>query len=781
MDGRAPRDWLFDVRCSVFDIFLFSPMKTPPFVLGATLLFWGWQTDFLIPGAIMGAIIELSRFVKLRWELSDDDFKRIWTFCALLFLASAVYAFADSGGPAGFGHLIEGPSIATERDAGSASARTAAALIRWLPMIFFLFVFAQVFSARQAIPLHTISLILQRRWKQAKKLGKPLPATRGVDVTYPYFAVSLFAASVHKNQNESFFWGLCVLLAWVLWQRRPRRFGAIVWVGTLMLAIASGYAGARSIGFLQRYVESFNIQMVSRLFGQRGTDPMRSKTQIGEIGRIETSSQIVIRLRPKTGEFPAYLREASYRTYLAGAWSANRAKSDYGTIDATKTNENTWPLAPAKTNELRVGIACFLTDWDKENRYSVGLLPLPPGSVRLEGLPAYILKTNSLGAVLVDGPGLVMFDAIYGAGATFDSPPETNEVRYTNFEFRGRSPGPGGDTNWVGRFGDTNWLARFGTNGDRPRSFRILSYLPGTDLQMPTNEIPALDAVIDELNLRDKSQKEVLETIGDFFETKFTYRLWQDEDNKGEESVTPLSRFLLKTRAGHCEYFATATVLLLRRLGIPARYAVGYSVHETGWSGYVVRQSDAHTWCLVWNDEKKIWQNFDTTPGTGAEVRHNRAGLWVMDSWWWMRFQLSKLRWGQTHLRNYILIGLVPVLALLLFQIVRQRIRRGAGKSATRRSVVWPGLDSEFYQIEKQLTERGLVRRPNETLTDWLKRAAEEPGLADLKDPLRALLRLHYRYRFDPNGLTDEHREELRREARACLERLSRVERAVEA
>ena len=755
----------------MFDVSHAQPMKTPPFLLGVTLLFWGWQTDFLIPGAVMGVILEASRFVKLRWELSDADFKRIWTFCALLFLAAAVYAFADSGGPEGFGHFMQGPNLASERDAGSASARTAAALIRWLPMLFFLFLFAQAFSSRQEIPLHVISLILQRRWKQAKRLGKPLPAAQGVDVTYPYFAVTLFAASVHKNQNNYFFWGLCLLLAWVLWLRRPRRFGAVAWLATLAVSIAVGFSGARSMGFLQRYVEAFNLQLVSRLFGQRATDPERSQTQIGQIGHLVTSSKILIRLSPRSGEFPSYLRDASYRTYRSGSWHANRAKTDFLSVVAAKTNENTWPFGLEKTNESRIGIACYLTDWNRQNRSPRGLLPLPTGSTRLENLPAYTVQTNIMGAVLADGPGLVQFDAVYGPGATIDSQPETNAFSFTNSDFRGRPPEMAGDTNAAGRFGP---------NGDKNRfSGFIESRNPGTDLQIPTNEIPALDAVVAELDLKGRSEEEASKIIGEFFETKFTYRMWQDADNRGEESATPLSRFLLKTRAGHCEYFATATVLLLRDLGIPARYAVGYSVHEAGWNGSVVRQSDAHAWCLAWNDKKQIWEDFDTTPGTGVESQHNRAALWVTDAWWWLRFQFSKLRWGQTHLRNYILMGLVPVLALLLLQILRQRKRRAAGKSAARLAVAWPGLDSEFYQIEKLLTERGLVRGPNETLADWLERVASEPSLAELKGSLRALLRLHYRYRFDPNGLSNAHREELRREARAWLEKLAHTERAV--
>src|ERR1044071_1415157 len=122
---------MFSVRCSMFDVFLLLTMKIPPFILGATLLFWGWQTDFLVPGFIMGVILEASRYIKLRWDLSDDDFKRIWTCCALLFLAAAVCAFADSGGPGGFDRFFEGPTPATEAEAGSASYQTAAALIRW--------------------------------------------------------------------------------------------------------------------------------------------------------------------------------------------------------------------------------------------------------------------------------------------------------------------------------------------------------------------------------------------------------------------------------------------------------------------------------------------------------------------------------------------------------------------------------------------------------------------------------------------------------------------------
>ena len=147
--------------------------RTPPFLLGATLLFWGWQTGFLILGALMAVALESSHFLKTRWEFSDDDFRRLWSLSTVLFLAALVYAFTASEGPADFKGFFQNPNFYTQRSAGAASAKTVSAWLRWLPMIFFLFVAAQAFSSRQAVPLAAMSLLLRRRWKKlrAKQRG----------------------------------------------------------------------------------------------------------------------------------------------------------------------------------------------------------------------------------------------------------------------------------------------------------------------------------------------------------------------------------------------------------------------------------------------------------------------------------------------------------------------------------------------------------------------------------------------------------------------------------
>jgi protein-glutamine gamma-glutamyltransferase len=705
-------------------------IKTPPFLLLAVLLFWGWQSGLLPAGAVMGLILESARFVKVRWELSDADFRRILTFCTVLLLATAVYAFTSNEEGGSLSGLMRGPAAA--RNATLTSVRASSAFFRWLPMTLFLFMAAQTFGARERIPWTAISFFSYRRAQRERKAGHLPPPGGGLNISYPYFIVCLFSAGIHPNNGSaSYFWGQCLLTVWALWPFRSRRYGIAVWAGTLTAVIVLGYFGQSGIGVLERVIENYNPQWFARFLRQRA-DPMQATTAIGRIGKLEMSGRIVIRLWTENHTPPPeYLREASYRTYFSPrqSWYAGTPRSDFANRPA-ETNQTTWVLLPDKTNDASVNIACYLNGWSQELGIPEGLLPLPTGSGRLENLNAVSLKENSEGAVLADGPGLVIFDARYGPGATIDSPPDTS----------------------------TNQL----------------------DLTVPTNEALALEQVISSRHLAGRDEAQTLRNVSEFFRNHFTYSVWLGPDQLPTTNETPLARFLLTSRRGHCEYFATATVLLLRELNIPARYAVGYFVHEQSGGGYVVRERDAHAWCLVWDADTRTWENFDTTPASWVAEEGKRASFWqwLSDLRSWIGFQIAKFRWGQTNLRQYILWALVPLLALLLYQIIFRRGRRQprrTGGEKTAAAVFWPGLDSEFYQLEQKLAARGVPRQPGEPLFAWLTRALEEPALKDWRGPLLELLRLHYRYRFDPRGLSKPERETLAREVKTCLAALSPV------
>lgn len=691
--------------------------RPPKFLIGAALLFWGWQSDFLLAGALMAVVMESAAFTRARWDLSEEDFGRIWTFCTLCVLASLVYAFTSGQGPSEFRSLFQDPTPLNQRNAGMATARTAASVIRWLPMLLFLFFAAQQFSTREGVPLALLTLIMGRRWKKLKKSDTPRPPSPAVNVGYAYFALCLFAASVHPAGDLGFFWGLCVLLTWALVAHRSRRFHFVVWGLALVAALGLGYLGQVGFSQLQGYFDNLNSTWFFR-FSRGRFDARETRTFLGQIGRVQTSGRIVVRLEapPETSP-PALLREASYSTYRDYSWYSDLQSSSFGYVAETN---NAWLLLPAKTNRTRVNIACSLPG-------GTGLLPLPEGSGRLEHLSAFVVQKNDFGAVLAQGPGLVVFDAFYGPGPTIDSAAN-----------------------------------------------------PDQDQAVPPREVAALEQVIEEGQLKGKTRVETLRGVQRFFLEKFSYSIYQQRPRSSRTNETALTRFLLRSRSGHCEYFATATVLLLRQLGIPARYAVGYAVHERS-SGrkFVVRQRDAHAWCLVWNPDRQVWEDFDTTPASWFETEGRRAAKlqFLSDFWSRVGFEFSKFRWGQTRLRQYILWALLPILALLLYQIITRarRHRRPASGPSLARRLDWPGLDSEFYQLERTMTARGLPREPGEPLTEWLQRATDDPGLADARAPLTRLLRLHYRYRFDPHGLAAEDRETLRNQVREFLERAGKV------
>jgi hypothetical protein len=68
------------------------------------------------------------------------------------------------------------------------------------------------------------------------------------------------------------------------------------------------------------------------------------------------------------------------------------------------------------------------------------------------------------------------------------------------------------------------------------------------------------------------------------------------------EGQDPLDYFLFDSRQGFCNYYASAEVVLLRSLGVPARLAAGFAQGTPqGQSGvYVVLQRDAHVWPEVY-------------------------------------------------------------------------------------------------------------------------------------------------------------------------------------
>ena len=80
--------------------------------------------------------------------------------------------------------------------------------------------------------------------------------------------------------------------------------------------------------------------------------------------------------------------------------------------------------------------------------------------------------------------------------------------------------------------------------------------------------------------------------------------------------------YLLSVRRGYCDYYASAMVVMLRTLGVPARVAVGYAQgrYDAAAGVYHVTEKDSHSWVEVFFPQYG-WVEFEPTASQPAVER----------------------------------------------------------------------------------------------------------------------------------------------------------------
>lgn len=99
--------------------------------------------------------------------------------------------------------------------------------------------------------------------------------------------------------------------------------------------------------------------------------------------------------------------------------------------------------------------------------------------------------------------------------------------------------------------------------------------------------------------------------IQDYLRTQFTYELNGPKPSDGQDWV---DYFLFDHQAGRCEQFASAMVVMVRSVGIPARLVSGYrdSGEANNRGEAIYRENQAHTWVEVFFPEYG-WIPFEPT------------------------------------------------------------------------------------------------------------------------------------------------------------------------
>lgn len=158
-------------------------------------------------------------------------------------------------------------------------------------------------------------------------------------------------------------------------------------------------------------------------------------------------------------------------------------------------------------------------------------------------------------------------------------------------------------------------------------------------LQLPENLDQRIGELAFQLTKEKTNRYDKAKVIEDYLQTQFGYSL--EMKASGEQ---PVADFLFNVREGHCEYFASAMVLMLRTQGIAARIVNGFQQGEYNETAgvYVVKQKNAHSWVEVYFPKEKTWVTFDPTPFAGQNLSGERDGLFgiigkyleAMESFW---------------------------------------------------------------------------------------------------------------------------------------------------
>jgi hypothetical protein len=410
-------------------------MKTPALLLGAALVFWGWQTDLWLLAFPMALIFEASRLIRLRWDLSAKDFRRITDGCTILLIFLVVYLLLSHR-----------------------SAYFIVALIQYLPVVFFPLLAAQAYSTSDRLDIRTLFLLLRRKQKNEN------PRRTLLNLSFPYFAVCIVSASAANIRDSSFYVGLLVLVALVLWRVRSKRFSPVLWIGLLVVAGGGGVVGHIGLHHLQLILEAKGLEWTSD-FRQHDPDPFRTHTAIGDIGSLKPSDQIIFRVTPQDHKTsPMLLRETTYNRYLSPIWVA--VTPDFAPV-RPDAEDTTWRFYPEPAGGRTITVAANLYK-------GKGVLKLPDGAFRVDNLPVASMQKNQYGTVKVEGgPGFVAYRVQFDKHVAGQSPP----AEY--------------------------------------------------DLSVPEKEKAAVDLIRDRLQLIGKPPREILERVENFFQKNFSYSLVQ--------------------------------------------------------------------------------------------------------------------------------------------------------------------------------------------------------------------------------------------------------------
>ena len=238
----------------------------------------------------------------------------------------------------------------------------------------------------------------------------------------------------------------------------------------------------------------------------------------------------------------------------------------------------------------------------------------------------------------------------------------------------------------------------------------------------------------------------------------------------------PIDYFLFDLKQDFCEYFASAMVVMLREVGVPARLVEGFTTgtFDAATVQYVVREQDAHAWVEVYFPQYG-WIEFEPTPSqppfsrpdssivpggdsggegsgdggeggdlTGRQNRGENLDEGVDDSGFSGSAVVAAVRAIDPR---PVLAFLAALLLLLALAVLRFNLR-------FRR---YGPIESAWGKTRLLASYVGVPPHPSQTTYEFA--ASLGAAIPETREPVQSLAATRVRERYSPDGVDDDARE----------------------
>ncbi|MCA9686830.1 MAG: transglutaminase domain-containing protein, partial [Myxococcales bacterium] len=376
------------------------------------------------------------------------------------------------------------------------------------------------------------------------------------------------------------------------------------------VALIAAVAGAATFALFPRF--GVGVFLRGNLYGNESVG-FSDSVQLGGFGTIKNDATVVMHLVPldapagsdvETTRLTWHLRGSAFDSYQNGRWGRSN-----DAVHEDLARKRGYYLV-RENGEIPGEVVAAPYRFAGQTGESVVAVPVPGFAASTE-TTRMLVTMEDIGTDLLFAAGRPLAYSLSPRGAI-----ESRNILGADVDDQvrilDRQPGPI-QYEFVGRTGEPS-RGELAAVGEPP----VPPYL-GPYLQLDGDFSPELHALAQEITAGAETRIDKVEAVQAYLLDNYQYSLDQPLSPRVQSGeIDPVEGFLFDTKAGHCEYFASAMVILLREVGVPTRNVNGfYGAHynEIG-EFYVVRQADAHSWVEVHFDDLG-WITFDPTPPAG--------------------------------------------------------------------------------------------------------------------------------------------------------------------